>query len=232
MGKLIDLIDVLKGHEGEEFYTTTHGEVIYCGYEIEKRPDGKRIIKVQVKDNPDINFQILSTGQLYEKGDLIFFPSQKQKSWERWIEECKLAESFKTWEDIVKNGKSKCRSVEIKSHLISSSMIDLIKPEDYVSTGSGTKEEKSALAVLLIHQLIESSYGGYRENSDDYYIVYYPRPVMGQRFWVVYSNEPANYGKLRYGHPVLRFKSQQYAGEFLKYPSNVKLIEDLFMISN
>ena len=131
-----NLCEMLKGHEGKTFYSPAYGDV-----KLIKAISGGRII---VKtDDHQISFN--SNGiLLFTKGECMLFPSKDQRDWNKWIEENK-SKTSKTWSD------SLFTVYEL-------SYID--NDKDYVLTSTGISPiERSALALLKIHQLIEIGYG-------------------------------------------------------------------------
>lgn len=86
--------------------------------------------------------------------------------------------------------------------------------------------EKSALALLKIHQLIEVGYGGNVINDEwidrditKYFISFDNDNLIGIEKTIL-SEE--------FSH--IAFHTKEQAIEFLKYPENIELLKDYFMI--
>lgn len=84
--------------------------------------------------------------------------------------------------------------------------------------------KKSALALLKIHQLIEVGYGGNVSTSKKLHILgntYYNIDINDDGFIVCNKALSINH---------VSFNTKEQAEEFLKYPENVELLKDYFMI--
>lgn len=139
MNENINLCKILKGHEGETFYSHSFGEV-KLGYVSPIQ----QYIRI---DYDNSVYRLTIDGKIYEKGELDLFPSKNQRDWNKWVEEQKLKVP-KTWSDM-----KECE-VEVFS---------------YMSRMYGnpiTPIVKSAIALLKIYQLIEKGYGGNVTRSD------------------------------------------------------------------
>lgn len=79
MNENINLCKILKGHEGETFYSPILGDLTFvCTIYPEVR------FKTNAGDIWDIN----PNGKLYNNSDeLCVFPSKDQRDWNKWAEE-------------------------------------------------------------------------------------------------------------------------------------------------
>lgn len=103
MNENINLCEILKGHEGEIFWSPLYGNVklLSASYDenfpirIEEMNEARRAL-------------LLSNGHYseYDEGECLIFPSKDQRDWNKWIEEQKH-KTPKTWGDLVSQGKNK-----------------------------------------------------------------------------------------------------------------------------
>lgn len=243
--KELNLCEILKGHEGETFYSPIYGKVkiaIVDDNTIEIWPLRKDAYlplssNGHHKDNP-------------KEGELLLFPSKDQRDWNKWDKEnnppydaCKYTDceqcSFKTsclylikeqkhkvpktWSELWNNKKAIGLAAGVGVSEFSYDHID-------GKTLANTPIEKSALALLKIHQLIEAGYGGNVTNEESYnkdlkyHIGYYfgDAPHNKKPMFVIYNGIT--------NHNPLRFHTKEQAKEFLEYPENVQLLKDYFMI--
>lgn len=136
----INLCEILKGHEGETFYSPAYGQV--C---LSKVIQGGPII-VSASEYSSISMNPNGT-LLFSAGECMIFPSKSQRDWNKWDKENNLKVP-KTWNNI-----TEC-NVEVWQY-ISRMNYGLVEPI-----------VKSALALLKIHQLIEVGYGGNVTNEE------------------------------------------------------------------
>lgn len=130
--KELNLCEILKGHEGETFYSPLYGK---CFLECVKETEiliGNTLHSIKLNQR----------GWFNSNGDCMLFPSKDQRDWNKWIEEQK-SKGIKTWDELVKRQEFLTCYVDI----------------DGCST-AGSNIEKSALALLKISQLIGTCYGG------------------------------------------------------------------------
>ena len=195
-----NLCEMLKGHEGKTFYSPAYGDVKL----IKAISGGPIIVKT---DDHQISFN--SNGiLLFTKGECMLFPSKDQRDWNKWIEENK-SKTSKTWSD------SLFTVYEL-------SYID--NDKDYVLTSTGISPiERSALALLKIHQLIEIGYGGNITNEEwkEHTKIKYTIDLKDKKLICSYTY-------LFKSH--IAFHTKEQAEEFLKYSENVQLLKDYFMI--
>lgn len=200
----INLCEILKGHEGETFYNSIVGDTIL-----------EKICINQAGDYCIVtNYMTLSEeGKLCDKGEMVIFPSKDQRDWNKWIAE-QSPRVPKTWSDLVKANKVSSTTVQTSCD----------EKGDCSDTLSDSPIEKSALALLKIHQLIKVGYGGnvttedWKNDEWKYCIVYY---VKESKFIVekCYNNKQ-----------IIVFHTKEQSEEFLNYPENVQLLKDYFMV--
>lgn len=203
MNDNINLCEILKGHKGETFYNPTFGN-------IKLNAIYGKFIKFMSIDR-SVALTINSNGTFCSSGEVCIFPSKDQRDWNKWIEENK-SKTSKTWSD------SLFTVYEL-------SYID--NDKDYVLTSTGISPiERSALALLKIHQLIEVGYGGNVINDEwinrditKYFISFGNDNIIGIEKTIL-SEE--------FSH--IAFHTKEQAKEFLKYPENIQLLKDYFMI--
>lgn len=208
MNKNINLCDILKGHEGQYFYSPLYGDV-----RLEFLTNNKVVIGTSTHQ-----FHLNQFGKAVHKGEILLFPSKDQRDWNIWLEEQK-SKAPKTWNSLVESGKYHCTTVKIDHNGVG-------------CTFSGIDIEKSVLALLKIRQLIEIGYGGNVTNDewDDINIKkWFFMPVAfyspdEEIFNIVYAHN-------RSYKRAIAFHSEEQAKEFLKYPENVELLKDYFMLN-
>lgn len=84
--KELNLCEVLKGHEGETFYSPAFGNVTLCFIDI---ITCSAVPFLAVKSPSTKEEIILSNGKLSENGEVMLFPCKDQRDWDKWIEEHK-----------------------------------------------------------------------------------------------------------------------------------------------
>lgn len=82
--------------------------------------------------------------------------------------------------------------------------------------------EKSAHALIKIHQLIEVRYGGNVDKTKEFYSIAYD--VQDKRFIV------RSCYNVIYDNVAVCFNSKELAEEFLLYKENIELLKDYFML--
>lgn len=193
----LNLCEILKGHEGETFYSKA------LGYVKLHKVFNNSLIILALKHNR-IGFEI-------DVADAIedIVPSKDQRDWNKWIEKQKL-KTPKTWKELIEANQNKSYGVVITTRGC------CIADEPI---------EKSALALLKIHQLIEVGYGGNVKNRDRV------------NFYTIQWSYECNRFVIRNFGPFLEdsgtatcFHTKEQAIEFLSYPENVQLLKDYFMI--
>lgn len=200
MNDNINLCEILKGHEGETFYNPTFGNMklnaIY----------GK-FIKFMSIDR-SVALTINSNGTFCSSGEVCIFPSKDQCDWNKWIEEHK-PKVPKTW--------SKIKDKNIYYFKVCNDLIELESSATVLSP-----IEKSALALLKIHQLIEVGYGGNAIKTSDNNTICIIYDVNTSTFMINVCSS------LWRSH--IMFHTREQAEEFLSYPENIELLKDYFMI--
>ena len=190
-----NLCEMLKGHEGKTFYSPAFRIVILK----EISNDYLRIKSV------DKVINLYKDGKYDIHGECMLFPSKDQRDWNKWIEENKS----KTWSD------SLFTVYEL-------SYID--NDKDYVLTSTGISPiERSALALLKIHQLIEIGYGGNITDEEwkEHTKIKYTIELKDKKLICSYTYHFKSH---------IAFHTKEQAEEFLKYSENVQLLKDYFMI--
>lgn len=211
MNENINLCEILKGHEGETFYSPIFGNLTLFAINFQ-------ILEFTSIENDTVAIE--SSGKFYNKADEIcVFPSKDQRDWNKWFEEQK-PKTPKTWSELVKENKYQPYFAEI--HIRFSS-------KDKCTYGKNPIE-KSALALLKIHQIIEVGYGGNVTNEE-----WLDRYTNDTTKWVIISNDDNGdfiiiETKFNHFRNNPAFHTEEQAKEFLKYPENVQLLKDYFMI--
>lgn len=252
----LDLSKLLKGHEGETFYTPLYGNVTFV--KIIKDPDYS--LQFSVNDRISINFTL--DGKYCEIGsECLIFPSKDQRDWNKWIEEQKpRVPKFKIGQFVRSKRSGKIYKVVDNSDIYNYSLKGILRPlpgydledatpktwseyckilppvtcndyRDYpfaVNNSVFTRKdvtpiEKSALALLKIHQLIEAGYRGNITNDEwsNHKISKYVVTCRGKNikeFTFISQRES------------IAFHTEEQRKEFLKYPENIRLIKDYYMI--
>lgn len=213
MNENINLCEILKDHVGETFWCPLVGNVTYKGSdgELVFFQYGYSIIDIPY-DGKDMN------------NNIAIFPSKDQRDWNKWIEEQKIKVP-KTWSEL-KNAKGLCPQI-------------LGCKSDSCSTYDGTEKdtpiEKSALALLKIHQLIEVGYGGNvlcnKEKHWEGGIIGYTISIKpsSKSYLDGYEIIPIE-RKNNVVSPIM-FKTKEYAEKFIKYEENCSLLRIFNMVA-
>lgn len=206
MNENINLSKILKGHENEMFYSPVFGNLRFTCviYPF-----------VRFKTVEGLCWDIKSDGKLYSNSDeLCVFPSKDQRDWNKWIEE-QNSKIPKTWSKLIQTDKFSLNLIEIDDN-------------GSGHTSTSTPIEKSALALLKIYQLIEVGYGG---NVTFDYIRKMP---TYEKVWSIYYNFNVKRFETKCSvesiDNTILFHTKEQAEEFLKYPENIQLLKDYFMI--
>lgn len=220
MNENLNLCEILKGHEGEIFYSPIYGDVRLIS--IKETFNIYPIVTVNI-NNESCTFTNLGKYRNYENGECLLFPSKEQRDWNKWFEE-QNPKVPKTWSEYIHS-----ISFDNISNRLS---IDLKQRDFYGITNQDTPIEKSALALLKIHQLIEVSYGGY-PTKKDYDNANY------ERLWTVRIYKTDDNDFIFGATPLdgecfknnIAFHTIEQANEFISYPENIQLLKDYFMIN-
>lgn len=211
MNKNINLYEILKGHEGETFYSPIYGNLTHYPtlYPL-----------VRFKTVTGAIFDINANGKVYENSDELFvFPSKDQRDWNKWIEEQK-PKIPKTWNEIVIDKYSPVFDICLRPVHNGN-----YQNYHYEITYGNSSIEKSALALFKIHQLIEVGYGGNVINED--YI------NNEWKYTIIYSSSSCKLEIIEtchYRYNNIAFHTEEQAKEFLSKSENVQLLKDYFMI--
>ncbi len=208
MNENINLCELLKGHEGETFYNSAYGKIKFYGI----IPKDKNIIfhlKFIDKNNCVVLFNKFGKFSDNKDSEYLIFPSKDKRDWNKWAKEQK-PDVPKTWRGIVNNGEIK--HYHVNTYKIKTSGLRKLTPI-----------EKSALALLKIHQLIEVGYGGNSTNeewdNDNNY-----------KYSIFCSYDNTLIADNTIFRSPIAFHTGKQAKEFLSYPENVQLVKDFYMI--
>lgn len=191
----IDLCEILKGHEGETFYSPCYGYITlktikpYCYFSLFFNDN-----------NSEYKFTKHGKISTSNDADCVLFPSKDQRDWNRWAEEQK-PKVPKIWNEM------KSCNVEVWQHI------------SRMNYGPTEPIVKSTLSLLKIHQLIEVGYGGNVTNEEweKAYII----SCTADKIFTIHATNCIH---------TIAFHTKEQAEEFLKYPENVQLLKDYFMI--
>lgn len=217
MNKDFNLYEILKGHEGETFYSPIYGDV-HINFGVSG--DNENVLRMYPAGEFSCYLPVSPNGYHFDysnSGEMIIFPSKDQRDWNKWIEEQK-PKVPKTWSELTKNVKP-----------ILYAEISHINDGTYVSVSEDcgdTPIEKSALALLKIHQLIEVGYGGNVTNED------WKNPYLA-KYDIIPDTAHSDKLCVRcvgFVKSVIAFYTKEQAEEFLSKPENVQLLKDYFMI--
>lgn len=205
MNENINLCEILKGHEGETFYSPIAGNIILK--QVSNNSNFENPLIFKDANNTLVTFKANGCYvSIFKNAEPVLFPSKNQRDWNKWLEE-QEHKVPKTWSDYINSNLYSPNSIinEInKYYLIDNSI------------------EKSALALIKIHQLIEAGYGGNTDKNKGFYSISYD--ILDKKFIV------RNYQGIIYGNFIISFHNKNQAEEFLSYPENVQLLKDYFMI--
>lgn len=201
----LNLCEILKGHEGKTFYSRCFGPLKFI-----KINNKGNTIELKSEVYAGDTYMFWSDGKYSVVGEIDLFPSKDQRDWNKWLEEQK-SKVPKTWSEMVAQDKETICIVEI---------------DEMAVTTAKTPIEKSALALLKIHQLIEVGYGGNVTNED------WKNPYLA-KYDIIPDTAHSDKLCVRcvgFVKSVIAFHTKEQAEEFLKYPENVQLLKDYFMI--
>lgn len=231
--KELNLCELLKGCEGEEFYLLDCGNATLDGVQTNNsRGDSVTFLSLHSTTFDSGSIIINPNGKRKVYGSVILYPSRVHyekyplDAYSAWMEWKKNNHKTpKTWSELCKANLSK--------GLYASTGNDIkgVDCDDYsITTNTESPIEKSTLALLKIHQLIEVSYGGnvsYERCSElQYDNVYKIAPIGCKRNANFHIIEVE--GESAMNH--IMFHTKEQAEEFLSYPENVQLLKDYFMI--
>ena len=203
MNENINLSEILKGHEDETFYSPTFGN---CKLRF--------ISDVLYFEgiNSKLSFNVDVDGTYCKDGEICIFPSKEQRDWNKWVEEQNYKVP-KTWSQYIKTNTIRPYAA-------------LRNTKGYNIPVDDSPIEKSALALLKIHQLIEVSYGGNVINDE-----WIDRDIT--KYFISFSNDniigiEKTILSEEFSH--IAFHTKEQAEEFLSYPENIELLKDYFTI--
>lgn len=214
MNEKLNLCEILKGHEGETFYSPIAGNIILK--QVSNNSDFENPLIFKDANNTLVTFKANGCYvSIFKNAEPVLFPSKNQRDWNKWLEEQK-SKVPKTWHEYktihynnINNGYGDY-SIDISGN----------RCEGWVRRN--TSIEKSALALIKIHQLIEAGYGGNTDKTKEFYSISYD--ILAEKFIV------QNYKGIIYDNFIISFHNKNQAEEFLSYPENVQLLKDYFMI--
>ena len=201
MNENINLYKLLKGHNGEKFYSPLCGDVI-----LDRTASENNIYF----SNGGISLIFYSDGSYFKNGECLVFPSKTQRDWNKWAEGWIDRDGLpKTWDEYLKG----------KNH-------DDLCLIDRLSENVHSPSEKSALAFLKIYRLIEDGYGG-NVTNEDWKNIYINKYVIKTDLEL---HLKLSIFRL-YSKNIIAFRSYKCAEEFLSHTENVQLLKDYFMIN-
>lgn len=200
----INLPNILRGHEGEEFFSPIHGEVI-----LSEIYDHGVDCSVVIRDVKDI--RVYFDGSMHKTGMCDLYPSRESfdanalypcVAWDEWEnhQECG------TWAELEARG-----------------LTDAIRIDSDFPFQT-TNEEESALALVKMRNLIDRSYGGnptFEEKSDG----------TKEFYFVDFDEHGATKAVRRYEciEPIA-FYTKEQAERFISYPENVELLRSYYFV--
>lgn len=217
MNENINLCEILKGHEGETFYSPIFGNV-KLEYVLQCNTPIPIITKVI-----DSSYTVCFTKEGKHRtsifnSDMLLFPSKDQYDWHKWIEE--RNKIFKTWNDIILNKTT----FEYKLYY------PAVDDENYFTYVGTNPIEESAIALLKIHQLIGIGYGGNLTNKEwiTQNTKYLITPICNKNSYKFIVTTTTFFTDKCH----IAFHTKEQAEEFLKYEENIQLLRNYFMIQN
>lgn len=208
MKEEFNLCEILKGHEGMKMFSTMIGECIFVGIDEDDKE-----MPIEVRRNVTSSEWYNKDGRWYKGGEIALYPSRElylkypldaPRAWMEWQAEGGLR--IKTWEDLVDADRA----------------IPVTVTTDYYYQ---TKIERSALALVKIHQVIDAGYGGTSALND----IQRGEFVFGICY--DYCDKKFHVGGFDRAVTLpFMFHTDEQAKEFLSHESNRKLLEDFFMV--
>ena len=200
MNENINLCEILKGHEGETFYSPCYGYITlkaikpHCYFSLFFNDN-----------NSDYKFTKHGKISANNNADCVLFPSKEQRDWNKWVEEQK-PKVPKTWSELVTTKQADIYTVQCNTFVYKNNP-NIIK---------------SALAFHQIYQLIEVGYGG-NISSEEW-------NNNEWKFTYQYTKTGIDIISTRISKYIIAFHTKEQAEEFLSYPENIQLLKDYFMI--
>lgn len=212
MNENINLVEILKEHEGEIFYSPLFGDVrlLSCCF------NDPYPIRIETLD--ETRGTLLTKSGLYEilnNGECMLLPSKDQRDWNKWVKEQK-SKVPKTWNDLERIDKI----IECGAEIVRT-----FNNRWWDSTKGNTPIEESALALLKIHQLIDNCYGGNITNEE------WENASINKYCISTRLDDTKFFIETFYtSKKLIAFHTREQASEFLSYPENVELLKTYFMI--
>lgn len=202
--KEMNLCEILKGHEGETFYSPCYGYIIlkaikpHCYFSL-------------FFDDNNYEYKFTKHGKISanNNADCVLFPSKDQCDWNKWVEEQK-PKVPKTWNELVTTKQVDIYTIQCNAFVYKNNP-NIIK---------------SALALLKIHQLIEVGYGG-NVTNEEWYNDLEPKFIIVEKSKEDFADVCVR--KQTHRTPIA-FHTSEQAEEFLSYPENIQLLKDYFML--
>ncbi|AXF52175.1 MAG: hypothetical protein [crAssphage sp. isolate ctcc615] len=208
MNENINLCEILKGHEGETFYSSLYGNIKLTHID-ERYP-----YPLYFKSHTSNKITFSKDGKPDMLGpECLLFPSKYQRDWNKFNKE-NNKKTIKTYNELKNSNK------EITYNLSTIDKYGCDKEIEY------SPIEKSVLALLKIYQLIEVGYGG---NMTD-------KEWNGKNNYrcIQYNSYSKNFKiiNLIENKHLIAFHTEEQAIKFLSYPENVQLLKDYFMVND
>ena len=205
MNENINLCEILKGHEGEAFYSPCYGYIIlkaikpHCYFSL-------------FFDDNNSDYKFTKHGKISanNNADCVLFPSKDQRDWNKWVEEQK-PKIPKTWSEFVTTKQVDIYTVQCNTFVYKNNP-NIIK---------------SDFAFHQIHQLIEVGYGG-NVTNEEWYNDSEPKFIIVEKSKEDFADVCVR--KQNHRTPIA-FHTSEQAKEFLSYPENIQLLKDYFMIN-
>ena len=201
MNENINLCEILKGHEGETFYSCFMGNVTLINV------DGTAIAVNPYGDSTR-RFYYNFDGKHSKDGEQDLFPSKDQRDWIKWDKE-NNHKAPKTWSELIKDNENLLMGRPTSYHM-------------YEETEFNYSIKKAASALIKILQLIENCYGGNVTNEE--------WSSNKKKYAINYANGDFVINTLITTRHHVTFYTWEQAEEFLSYPENVQLLKEYFMI--
>lgn len=213
MNENINLYKILRGHENKVFYSPIYGNV---KIDFGISGDNESVLRMYPTTEYICYLPLSPNGCHFDYSnntEIIIFPSKDQRDWNKWDKE-NNPDVPKTWSEYHKNDDIRFMPSTVTWDIP-------VYFNDITVNG-----KKSALAFLKIRELIEVGYGGNVINDEwidrditKYFISFGNDNIIGIEKTIL-SEE--------FSH--IAFHTKEQAEEFLKYPENVQLLKDYFMI--
>lgn len=208
----LDLCVILKGHEGETFYSPIFGNIkLQSIHEAVYFITDSGIIISFVKDGKYIPG--------YKNAECLIFPSKNKQNWNKWNKEHN-PKIPKTWEEISEVGSN----IDFDDYSLECYNLRDGSYNGHYDTSKGKESiEKVALAILKIYQLIEKGYGG-NITKDEW------KDATNWKYTIICESNDKLYVECAIDRRPIAFHTEEQAKEFMSYPENIQLVKDFFMM--